>query len=41
MTVLMRQRWTRSYAADCYAGQHETTARHRPDDKLLKFLKYL
>ena len=37
MTVLVRQRWTRSYAAGWYAVNTKTTTRHRPDDRLLTF----
>jgi hypothetical protein len=41
MTELMRQRWTRSCAADWYAGQHEKHGCHQPGDELLTFLEDL
>jgi len=41
MTALMRQRWTRSCAADCTPVNTKTTARHQYGDKLLTFIKDL
>jgi hypothetical protein len=42
MTALMRQRWTRSCAADWYAGQHKKPrVVSTPATKLLTFREHL